>query len=200
MRTIGFSGHRPQKLGGWDPDDLWNKKIISVLDGLIKALKYIYGDDLRLIAGGALGVDQWVMELAVANSVKLTAAIPFRSYHSKWPMPRQKHYLDLLKNVDKTYYVCAEDKDLAYGTMMMRRNQWILDMSEILIAVWDKQENGGTYDAIRRAREMKVPILVIDPLKIKTGEFENATEVISGDNDLTTAELKRLVLRNKKRG
>lgn len=45
------------------------------------------------------------------------------------------------------------------------RNAEIAANSDILCALWDGREYGGTYDTIKKARKSKLDIILLEPLK-----------------------------------
>lgn len=90
QRTIAFTGHRPQHLGGFRPNHLHT----ACRNFLALAVKQAVecGGYTHFISGGALGVDQWaariVLDYAMCGpvcTVKLTIARPFPSQDCKWP-------------------------------------------------------------------------------------------------------------------
>ncbi len=92
---LAFTGHRPDKLGGYGPSALQNKirDLISLVISNSKAT--------TIISGMALGVDQWAAEEAVKLGVSFIAAVPCEGQDSKWPQASQSHYRDLLAKAQK---------------------------------------------------------------------------------------------------
>ncbi len=45
---------------------------------------------------------------------------------------------------------------------MQKRNEWMVDNCDMLVAVWDGTD-GGTYNCIDYAKRMKKPRILIDP-------------------------------------
>ena len=46
---------------------------------------------------------------------------------------------------------------------MQKRNIWMVDQSNVVVAVWNGEKSGGTYNCIKYAIEKKKPVLVIHP-------------------------------------
>ena len=46
---------------------------------------------------------------------------------------------------------------------MQKRNIWMVDQSNVVIAVWDGKKSGGTYNCIKYAVGKGLPVLVIHP-------------------------------------
>ena len=61
-QTICFTGHRPDRLGGYvpSPTQTWVKKALktAIQNSLNEKIKYF-------ISGGALGVDQWAVKIVL---------------------------------------------------------------------------------------------------------------------------------------
>ena len=50
---------------------------------------------------------------------------------------------------------------------LMARNRGMINVADILIAVWDKNPTGGTYATINMAKKKNIPIHVITPNSIQ---------------------------------
>ena len=167
--TICFTGHRPNKLGGYNWNSIKNQKIMKVLKD------YIYKnvltnlkttDKLRFICGGALGFDQ--MSFEVCHKIKqyslipisIEIAVPFKNQSSKWfkkeDVNRQNNqvnkadkitYVDTLDNYIKCKTPCGE-----YNPIKLEyRNRYMVDNSNEIIAYFDGSA-GGTYNCIKYAK------------------------------------------------
>lgn len=151
---VAFSGHRPDKLGGYK---LPNPTYIYVCQQIEKALKELKPE--KVITGMALGVDQWAAFVAHKLNIPFLAAIPFEGQELKWPEASQKTYRLLRK-------LAAEEVIVSPGgyaaNKMQIRNQWMVDNCDILIGVWDKSD-GGTANCIKYAQNLNKKIYLIDP-------------------------------------
>ena len=89
FKTACFTGHRPEKLGGYDESN-------PIADSVKESLKYVIEKLIlehnvtRFISGGALGVDQWAAEIVLELKTKhlgliLIIARPFPSQDFIWP-------------------------------------------------------------------------------------------------------------------
>lgn len=152
--TACFTGHRPEKLGGYERDNPVMNRLRVVLRERI-AMAYEAG--IRtFISGMALGLDQLAAELvlearAVHGDIRLVAAVPFDGQEGRWPVASQKHYHKLIQLADDCVVVCEG----AYAAWkMQKRNEWMIDRSYLVIAVWDGS-TGGTFNAVMYARSAK---------------------------------------------
>lgn len=155
---VSFTGHRPDKL----PDkktgyNLPNPTYIHVCQEIEKYLLELKPD--KAISGMALGVDQYAASVCIKLGIPFIAAIPFKGQEKAWPEKSQKIFNLLLKKACDIAIVC-EGEYAAYK--MQVRNQWMVDMCDILIAVWDGSQ-GGTANCINYAKSKNKQIIFINP-------------------------------------
>ena len=153
--VIGVTGHRPDKLGNeWDGVGPISDFVRTELQKQIDCL-----NPDCIITGMALGVDTIFAELAIKNNIPIQAALPFRGQQSKWSQQAQEKYFEILQHpMTRFTYVCEP----GYAVWKMyKRNQWIVENCDILIAVWDGS-SGGTSICIEWARKKRTGIVLID--------------------------------------
>lgn len=143
---LAFTGHRPAKLGGYD--DKTNILLCKFARTILRRYK-----PRQVISGMALGWDTAVAESAILLDIKTIAAIPFVGQESKWPVAAQESYRELLKK-------CHVKVVSPFGYAvykMQKRNEWMVDHCNLLIALWDGSE-GGTANCVRYATSKGVKI------------------------------------------
>ena len=119
----------------------------------------------HFISGGALGIDQLAANLVLqmrpgySARVRLTIARPFPSQDSAWPYAIQHSYKDLLNKASQVVDV-SPDPYLIWK--MHKRNKWMVDNADAVIAVWDGSK-GGTANCVRYAAKQAKPVLLIQP-------------------------------------
>ncbi|WP_373262236.1 DUF488 family protein, N3 subclade [Hungatella hathewayi] len=157
-RIISVTGHRPNKLFGYD----MNNNNYTLMKNYFKKI-LIEKECTKAVSGMALGVDQVYAEAAVelkkeGYDIKLIAAIPCQNHPCKWPNQAQEHYHDLLKNADKITLV----SDISYNPYLMQvRNEYMVNISNEIIAVWDGTK-GGTGNCVKYAESINRPITVVN--------------------------------------
>lgn len=163
IKTCAFTGHRPDKLGGYD----WKTpKNISIGNKILEQVEFLINEYKvsRFICGGALGIDQ--MAFSICSKLKetkypnlyLILAMPFEKQDTAWI--KEKDKLRLKKQREKADEVILVDelKDFRYvvngipikeyhPAKMHKRNEWMVDNCNYLIAVWDRSK-GGTANCI----------------------------------------------------
>ena len=176
VKTVCFSGHRPEKLpdGGND-----HSQVIRTIKSILykEILDSIDNGCTTFVTGLARGVDLWagemIMELkAQGMPLKLVAAAPYKAHGSSFK-GRDRFILgNIFLKADEVIYVCEN-----YSRDCMRlRNEYMVDRSDKLIAVVSDYRS-GTGQTIRYAERRKLEIKIIDAAKLENGintgsEFE----------------------------
>lgn len=160
--AIAFTGHRPPRLGlGYARADQLcliefcrlelNAYVDSVGAFICESTKLI--NEPTIIAGGAQGFDQAVM--AAAAGFPMIAAIPFVGHESKWPADAQAYYRDLLAQCETVQYFGK-----AYSNKLFAvRDRWMVDNADIVIALFDGVDNGGTALTVKYAISKEKPLI-----------------------------------------
>ncbi len=157
--TISLTGHRPQHMGC---DFELNNVVARYIRNELQQLINLYKPD-TLISGMALGADTIWAELAIANNLNLIAAIPFSGQESRWPKASQDRFNKILDYNKCQITIVSEGSYSAYK--MQVRNIWMCDNSDMLIAVWNGKEYGGTYNCLKYAKMKGKKIERVDPSK-----------------------------------
>ena len=164
QQTCCFTGHRPQNLPwGFNESD---PRCIALKVRLKKAIRQVieYGVT-HFITGMALGVDQWAAELVLELQrmyadcgITLEAVLPCEDQAKKWRREDIERYQKILKRCD---IVLPLQKSYSPGCMD-RRNRYMVDHSQFVIAVWDGQPS-GTGGTVRYAKSLGKTVIVLAP-------------------------------------
>lgn len=156
---ICVTGHRPGKMYGYDLSDTrWvalKERFREIL------LKENCGE---AISGMALGVDT-VFALAVLElkeegyPIRLHCAIPCRNQSKRWFRASVDLYNQILAKADIVRLVSDEEYK---PYLMQKRNEYMVDLSDKVIAVWNGSA-GGTGNCVAYARKKGKEILRILP-------------------------------------
>lgn len=167
MISVSFTGHRPDKLGGY------NDEISPELNKFIKNWLWAVTDKIiqkfgavNFISGGAQGVDLWAAEVVIEHKrnykdkdIRLTMAIPCPEFGERWPSEAKEKLQNIIKQADKTVYVSSS---YCGPITLHTRNEWMVNHSSIVIAVWDGS-SGGTRNCFMYAKQMNKKIWRLDP-------------------------------------
>lgn len=148
MITSG-TGHRPPKLGGYSAN-IFNDLVDLARSGLAAL-----GQHECVISGMALGWDQALAVAALDLDLKLIAAIPCERQERLWPLSSQRKYHSILNRAHWVTLVC---KGQYRPWKMQKRNEWMVDQSDRVLALWDGSD-GGTGNCIRYAQKKNKLIL-----------------------------------------
>ena len=161
--TMCATGHRPNKLWGYNiqtPEYYNLAKLMST--------EILKSGETNFISGMALGVDT-IFALVVIKlrdtthpEFKLECACPCANFDSKWFGESRKQAQQILSVADKITYVSTLEYTPA---CMQARNIYMVDNSDIILAIWDGT-SGGTANCVRYAESVNKPIVQINPKQI----------------------------------
>lgn len=173
MKSIAFTGHRPNKLYGYDLNNenynILKTRLYSILSNEISN-----NDADTFITGGAIGFDTLafdvIRELINGYGGNHILAIPFEKQATKWPKESQIVYKEM-KKFSTCIYVDDYEKYNVKGIKggeyhpikMQKRNEWMVDNCDLLIGCWDGVKKGGTWNCLKYAKKLNKEIIIIDP-------------------------------------
>lgn len=149
-RRCCFTGHRPEKLHS-------SERLIKI--ALAKEIWIAYQEGFRtFITGMARGVDIWAGELILRlrsshQDVRLICALPHPDFEKSWDTEWQDRYNVIRDQADYEATICESISKYAY----QRRNEWMVDHSARVIAVYNGTK-GGTRNTIEYAVKNNVNI------------------------------------------
>ena len=155
MTVVAITGHRPNKIP--------NKDYVEFQ--LTLAYRDLKAD--KVIQGMADGVDLWAARMAYYSRIPFVAVRPWASHSSSESF--QSMYSYALENADEVV-VIDESVRFPGKSIYQRRNEWMVDNSDILIAVWDGSDS-GTANTVSYAKTLHRPIWWIPPDPKRNGEI-----------------------------
>lgn len=160
--TYGFTGHRPPKLGGYGKEaqqKLYNFAHHTLQQKLKLCDPSVGYIEDEAIVGMAQGWDMAVASACSILNVPYIAAIPYPGQELVWPDEYTRVlYRSLLGTAKRVIYVSNSTGGNAARALQLR-NQWIVDHSEKIIALWDEVESGGTWNCVKYAWRQKVEVI-----------------------------------------
>ncbi|WP_273700791.1 SLOG family protein [Bacillus subtilis] len=163
-KTVCFTGHRPNKLGVYD---MKNPTMLKLKDKLLEVIEelIIIEEKSRFITGGALGTDQaayWCVHILKKKfpHIKNIIATPFKEQDKVWSADQKMWYKRMLDVADEIVNVEELDKYKVSGdkpgefspAKMQKRNEYMIDHSEAIVAVYDGSKS-GTRNCLNYARK-----------------------------------------------
>lgn len=153
---ISFTGHRPQKIGGYKTPNPIYTFLCQETEKLLIAL-----NPEETISGMALGFDWIGAEVSIKLGIPFIASVPFIGQESIWPEHSKKQYRELLAKAKEVVIV----SEGSYSVEKMQiRNCWMADRADEVIACFDGTK-GGTKNCIDYAIKKGKRIYCIDPTK-----------------------------------
>lgn len=172
MRSVAFTGYRPQKLPFGN--NLTHPEAVKLRSALyneferliIRGFKYFY-------TGGALGGDLMAAEVILElfqryghRELCHYLCLPCRNHCAKW---RSEDIVRFERIRAQSKIILVSDSNYFNGCMQIR-NQYMVDRSAVLIALFDGQ-NGGTKNTVDYARKMQRKIVMLRPRESMRMEF-----------------------------
>lgn len=149
-----FTGHRPEKLVRSE----WEIKA----DLEIQIRKAIQAGSTVFLSGMSRGIDLWAAEIVLDlkrknQEIKLICVVPYEGFGSRWSAHWQQCYHQVLNGADLVRVIgegyCAG--------IFQTRNQWLVDHSSRVIAVFNGK-SGGTRNTLDYAMRQGVSVHIIE--------------------------------------
>lgn len=177
--SISTTGHRPNKLpgsyNGWNEPS--QQAIRKMYFEIIMLLAEEFKCPIRIISGGALGIDQLEMAsgLALQNVFNDNSeyhfitemAIPFLKQADAWKNREdtsryvyQKLHCDITTFVDMIPKYAVKDTITGeyHQAKLQKRNEYMVDHSDLILAYWDGS-TGGTANCVHYLQRQNKPVL-----------------------------------------
>ena len=162
QKTCCCTGHRPKGFPFKYGTDL--KKYNEYLKALEQKIKFAitsYGIT-NFISGMALGADmdfaEIVLKLRDNYPIRLECAIPCPDQTLKWNDNDKLRYESILNRADEVSLV----SERYAPDCMLSRNRYMVDKSELVIAVFNGIERGGTWYTINYAKKKNKQVDILD--------------------------------------
>lgn len=118
-----------------------------------KALRRYQAD--ALITSLNPGWEQALAKAAIELEIPYTVAIPFPNRECDWPETMHHYYLDLLARSNDAYQV----SDHYVIGAMMEANFWRADRSDLVLALWEYEFAGETFEVMDYAMQKGKQVL-----------------------------------------
>ena len=152
-----FTGHRPDKM------ELGEKEIKPLLEKVIDdAIAEGY---VTFITGMAMGTDIWAAEIVLERKKRnkdlhLICALPHPNFESRRSMTEKMKFNKIVKKAD----LVKEINNHYFTGCYQVRNEWMVDRSNLVIAVFNGQKS-GTKNTVNYAKRKGVKIMnVLDSI------------------------------------
>lgn len=168
--NLTLTGHRPNKLDGYNLNTPFYKKLQATLEGCIETALSQH-EFVVCRSGLALGADTVWSEAALAMKARYPNRVFFYAYEAftgveeRWRKENQDQFHQHKRSADyvhTTDYGKKERSHTACAAALNRRNVDMIEPCNTLIAIWDGTR-GGTGNAVRDAERLGKHIYHIHP-------------------------------------
>lgn len=156
MARIAITGHRPEAI----TDMLWVRSAMREA--------YSHMETELVIQGLAAGVDLWSAAEAWNSKIPFVSARPWATHTPR--IADRKAYEWVLANSVEVVNV-SPATSFPGNFIYHKRNQYMVDNADKVLAVWDGRTKGGTYACFQYALQEGKQIYRIDPVKLKVYGF-----------------------------
>lgn len=160
-KIISFTGHRPPRLemfGKPYSDEQFKALVKHIKSKLVNVL-----DINTAYVGGALGFDSAAGCACIDLGIPIISCIPFVGYESRWFNPKDVERFNYLLDFSKDVVFVDEELKLSpkisKNAKNIVRDKYMVDNSEILIAMYDGNPEGGTYKTVTYAESKNKPVI-----------------------------------------
>jgi uncharacterized phage-like protein YoqJ len=152
--VVAATGHRPDKLY----PEVWGAPYAPPLDEVLRDLARpaLEGIADVVISGVAQGWDLAVAEVAIDLGIPLVCAVPFREQAEMWLPYDRSRYAATLARAWRVVEVC-EPGFAAWK--YHKRNEWMVDRCNALLALHNGDADGGTAACLRYAEKHSRPLV-----------------------------------------
>ena len=165
--AISFTGHRPQGLGPegnkkpGEGSKLEQATLGAILDYARQGYDIFY-------TGCACGADLICAEAVLSAretdplDLRLVCVVPFVGQERSWSNDWQTRYANVLSCADETIYL----SDRYFRGCYHQRNRYLVDHADLMIALYNGSDKGGTAYTLHYAHQQGKEILIIDPTSL----------------------------------
>lgn len=151
---IAGTGHRPDEIGGYT-----NDAYLKIVKIAYDFLKKNYAEIDVVISGGAQGWDMALADAARRLRIPYLMAIPFVGQEKVWPeigTYSQEFYNNLKTEAHEIHIICKGGYE---PYKMQVRNEWMVNNADMILAMWNGEKSGGTFNCIEYAEKKKKKII-----------------------------------------
>lgn len=150
---MALTGHRPERLGYPKLDDYVDMEWRILIDWLKEKIVELNVTDVYCGMADGCDIAYGIAAISLKEKgydVKLHCVLPCKNYNSSNPW-----YKDLKEDADEW----VELSDEFYKGCDNVRDQYMVDHSDKLFAIWDGNKSGGVWSTIRKAQKKGLDIV-----------------------------------------
>jgi ribonuclease HI/uncharacterized phage-like protein YoqJ len=139
-RLVLVTGHRPDALGGYDPNPTADG-VRARLAEMLRAMVEVDGP-LTVVSGLRLGAEQLGAEAAVDEGLPYVAVLPFPEPDKPWPPSSRTRFADQVAGAATVITLESRSPTTkqAAGAALARRDAWLARQVDAAVVVWDQED------------------------------------------------------------
>ena len=163
---MALTGHRPQRLG-YDTNNYSTADWLKLINWLALEIKANNVTDVYCGMADGCDIAYGIAALGLKDDgypVKLHCVLPCKNYNSSnfWYKDLKTFSDEWIELSDEFYKGCDNVRD-----------QYMVDHSDKLFAVWDGNKSGGVWSTIRKAQKKGIDIIYYPKEMLYGGQDEN---------------------------
>ena len=165
LKRCAFTGYRPAKMPfGYNED---NPSCVALKKELYQMIENLIGQGYaHFLSGGAMATDTWAAEAVLDLREKypwivLEMVSPFDGQADRWSADYQARHDHLFEEADIVTIISHEYTK----SCMFRRNRYLLENADLLLAVFDGQP-GGTAMTVQYAQDLGLQVQCVRPSRL----------------------------------
>lgn len=157
---IAGTGHRPKYCPcKYKNNHPWLVALKQRLNGYLTEILYILKfDDTKIIirAGGAVGWDTWLAQVALELDLELHLYLPFKDQGKEWPSDSRKEYERIKVEASKIIYTSEN----YHPQVFFDRDLDMITGADKVVSLLDPKVNsGGTFYTVGEAKKLGIDIV-----------------------------------------
>ena len=152
IHAVAFTGHRKERILQENSN---NPCILGQVQlAVIEQVEHLYSQGYRTFYNGmSEGFDLLAASAVIAcrwkyKDIRLVAVVPFRNQSARYEPLDKIQYNTLLEEADEVVIL----SESYYRGCFHRRNDYLIEYANIVIAYWDGIFKGGTFYTIKKAQ------------------------------------------------
>jgi uncharacterized phage-like protein YoqJ len=122
----------------------------------------------HFISGMERGAQQWAAQTILKlrelyYNITLECVLAYEAQAENWTEIQRNRFFDFFSKCDKETLIQRRYTD----DCKIKRNHYMIDNSEYVIAAWDMNKYGETYETICYARDKKKKIVILDTINCR---------------------------------
>ena len=153
---IAGTGHRPKYCPcKYKNDHPWLINLKKRLENYLTEMGF--GDEQIIIrAGGAIGWDTWLAQVALDLKLDLHLYLPFKGQGDQWPSDSRKEY-ERIKGEASVIKYTSENY---HSKVFLDRDLQMITGSDKVVALLNPEVNsGGTFYTVGEAKKLKIDVV-----------------------------------------